>query len=82
MSSYQDSNANSLIDFLNNNFRPATPIGPTTELVRSEVLDSYGIVEVIAFIETTFQIQVPDEELTPDNFRSIADICTMLEKLV
>ncbi len=49
-------------------------IGDETELVRSGIVESYGIVEVLLFLEEEFGVDIPDEMLTPDDFRSVADI--------
>ncbi len=35
------------------------------------IIDSTGILELVAFIEETFLVKVADEELVPDNFDSI-----------
>ena len=35
------------------------------------LLDSTGVLELIAFLEETFQIQVRDEETIPDNLDSL-----------
>ncbi len=49
-------------------------IGDETELVRSGIVESYGMVEVLFFLEEEFGVDIPDEMLTPDNFRTVADI--------
>ena len=38
----------------------------------SDIVDSLGIVKLIAFVETEFDINVEDEDLQPENFQSIA----------
>lgn len=40
-------------------------------LLDSGLIDSTGIFELIAFIEETFQVQIPDEEVVPENFQTI-----------
>ncbi len=35
------------------------------------IIDSTGILELVAFVEDEFDIEVGDEELIPDNFDSI-----------
>jgi len=35
------------------------------------IIDSTGILELVAFVEDEFNIEVGDEELIPDNFDSI-----------
>lgn len=38
------------------------------------VLDSTGVIELIAFLEETFGIHVEDEEIVPENLDSLASI--------
>lgn len=38
------------------------------------ILDSTGVVEMVAFIEDHFKISVEDSEITPQNFDSIANL--------
>ena len=43
------------------------------------IVDSTGILEVVTFIEETFNINVADEELIPENFTSIETINKYLQ---
>lgn len=56
-------------------------IGDETELVRSGIVESYGMVEVLFFLEKEFGVDIPDEMLTPDNFRTVADIARCVGSL-
>jgi acyl carrier protein len=38
------------------------------------VIDSTGVLELVGFIEETFEVEVDDTELVPDNFDSVARI--------
>jgi acyl carrier protein len=42
--------------------------------LQTGLIDSAGVLELIAFLEATFEIPVADDELTPDNLDSIANI--------
>ncbi len=44
------------------------------------IIDSTGVLELVEFLEDTFQIKVDDEELVPENLDSINNLCTYLEK--
>lgn len=44
----------------------------TTDLMATGLLDSMGLVELIAGIEEQFGIQVPMEEISIDQFQSVA----------
>jgi acyl carrier protein len=55
-------------------------LGANSELASHEsflqtgLIDSAGVLELIAFLESAFEIPVADDELTPDNLDSIANI--------
>lgn len=44
--------------------------------IEEGVIDSVGVMELVAFLETTFNFRVEDEELVPDNLDSINKIVT------
>ena len=39
-----------------------------------KVMDSLGLMQLVAFIEEEFGVTIEDSEVTVDNFRTIADI--------
>ncbi|MAT97955.1 MAG: hypothetical protein CL608_12485 [Anaerolineaceae bacterium] len=51
--------------------------GSSTELDESEnllaagIIDSLGILRLVSFVEEKFGIEVPDEDVTIDNFQSV-----------
>ena len=47
---------------------------PQVDLLESGILDSLGILDLVSFVEQTFGIVVNDEELVPENFRSIESL--------
>jgi len=44
------------------------------------IMDSTGVLELVAFIESTFEIKVEDEELHRENLDSINKIVSYLER--
>ncbi len=54
-------------------------IGDDDPLLRTGILDSLGILEVVAFIESEFQITVADEELVAESFESIATMARFVD---
>jgi len=44
------------------------------------LLDSVNILRLVVFIEEHFRIQVQDEELIPENFKSVATLTTFVER--
>ena len=45
-----------------------------TSFIEDGVVDSTGILELVAFLEETFKIYVEDEELTPENLDCISNV--------
>ncbi|HIA11533.1 MAG TPA: acyl carrier protein [Flavobacteriales bacterium] len=48
-------------------------------LLKDLGIDSYSVIEMVLFIERKFGVALPDQELTPDNLKSIESLanCTM-----
>lgn len=42
------------------------------------IIDSTGVLELVAFLEQTFSIKVSDHELVPDNLDSVDRVCVYL----
>ena len=49
-------------------------------MLEKGIIDSTGVLELVAFIESTFDIKVEDEELIPENLDSIKNIVSFLER--
>ena len=44
-------------------------------------INSLFATELVLFVEATFGCEIPDEELTLDNFRSVAAIAGLVQRL-
>jgi len=56
-------------------FGDAEPMGDDEmSLLDEGVIDSVGVMELVAFLESDFGISVGDEELVPDNLDSVANL--------
>jgi len=51
-----------------------------TDELRSIGVDSFSIVEIILFIERKFGLILPDNQLLPENFKSIESIASLVSK--
>ena len=49
-------------------------------LIETRVIDSLGIVKMIAFLESEFNIIVRDHELLPTNFDSVRAIVDFIDR--
>jgi acyl carrier protein len=48
------------------------------DLLANEILDSLMIVELVSFLEERFRIRVSDDDLMPENFKTIDDIAALV----
>lgn len=52
--------------------------GADESLIQNDLVDSTGVLELVAFIEDRFAVAVADEDITPDNLDSIARIAAFV----
>ena len=71
-----------LIDFIKNEImhNSQANLDPDTDLLGAGILDSIGILQLVAFIEKMFKISVPDEDVVYDNFMSINTLVDYLRQ--
>ncbi len=48
-------------------------------LLDAGLLDSTGIIQVVSFLESDFDIEISDEEIVPDNFETIDSIVALVK---
>ena len=51
-----------------------------TPLISSGIVDSFSMVSLKVFLETTYNISIPDTKATPEAFDSIGNICALLKE--
>lgn len=54
------------------------PLGNTTSLLETGVLDSLSLLRLVVFIQERFDIVVDDVDLVPENFDTVDAICAYL----
>jgi len=67
--------------FIRENFiagRIDVAIDSDQSLIESGIMDSTGVLELVEYLETTFEIKVADEELVPENLETINNIIRFL----
>ncbi len=52
------------------------------DLLSTDVLDSFGIVNLIVMLEEKYGIEIDVEYVTPDNFRSVRNIADLIQKFI
>jgi len=69
-------------NFILENFILENPedLADDESMLEKGIMDSTGVLELVAFLESTFEIKVEDEELIPQNLDSIVNVINYLEK--
>jgi len=76
----QEQIRNEVHEFIQKNFiyNDKKKLGDDESLLASGVVDSTGVLELIAFLETKFGVKFADNELVADNFDSVNKIISFL----
>jgi len=51
-----------------------------TDFFEKGIIDSTGVIELVSFMEETFEISINDEELIPENLSSLKNIRVFLQQ--
>lgn len=54
--------------------RPDWPLDEETPLLRSGVVDSVGVIELVGYLERTFACHIPEREITEENLGTLGAI--------
>ncbi len=68
--------------FIRNNFLlgdSSKPLNDDDSFLEKGIIDSTGVLELVSFIEETFNIKVEDEELIPDNLDSVNKLIAYIQ---
>jgi len=67
---------NKLIDYFKE--KVDTVVDSDTLLLEEKVIDSMGVIELVAFLEETYKVEFVDDDLTVDNFKTIDSIVKLI----
>jgi len=67
---------NRLIDYFKE--KVDTVVDSDTLLLEEKVIDSMGVIELVAFLEETYKVEFVDDDLTVDNFKTIDSIVKLI----
>ena len=56
-------------------------LGDDVSLLDSGILDSFGIMTLLTFIETKFQVRIPADQIEPANFESVGAISRLINQI-
>lgn len=64
-----------------NLLRGEQDVGPEDSLIELGIIDSIGLMQLMAFLEETTGTRIPDQYINPDNFQSVAAMESMVREL-
>ena len=73
-----------IVEFIEKEIIPGSAVlelVPDQNLLTDGVIDSIGLQSLISFVESHFQIQIGEDQLTPENFATIDAIGSLVNSL-
>ena len=61
--------------------KPTKDLAAINDIVEGGYLDSFELMSLIAQLSDSFEIEIDVDDITPENFNSLADIAAMVERL-
>lgn len=58
------------------------PYSDETSFLEDGIVDSTNVLELVMFVEETFNIKVDDQDIVPDNFDSVAKLAAYVRRKV
>ena len=55
-------------------------ISGSSSLIDAGIIDSTGVLELVGFLEETFEIRIEDADLVPENLDSVDNIVRYVER--
>jgi acyl carrier protein len=65
--------------FIKQNFPMKRNLNDDDSFLEKGIIDSSGVLELVGFIESTFHIEIEDDELVPDNLDSVNKIINFIK---
>ena len=56
-------------------------VNENTALIDDGIIDSMALMRLITFVEERAGVRIPDDEVLPDNFQTIAEIEAMVGRI-
>ncbi len=61
-------------------FGDGAHVSNDTNFFEKGIIDSTGILELVSYIEETYNLTIEDEDLIPENFSSLNTVAAFLQK--
>lgn len=57
-----------------------TSIADNDQLLEQGIIDSFGIMSLLGFLEAKYAVHIEGDDLTPENFSSISTISALIDR--
>ena len=57
-------------------------LGLDTPLISGGIVDSFSMVSLKRFLETKYNISIPDDKATPEAFDTVNKICDLVKEII
>jgi methoxymalonate biosynthesis acyl carrier protein len=74
---------NAIKEYILAEYLPGTPVDeldPSYDLMENGVVDSLGLLRLVAWVGERYHIPVDEVEISPDNFRTVNSISQFVER--
>lgn len=71
-----------IITYIQTEITAGITIDKNDNLLREGIIDSMGMMKLVRFIEMKFQIQIPFEDMTVENFMSVEKIGDYISRYI
>ena len=78
-----ESNQAIIIKYIQNNLlsgKGKIELSPEDDLLGSGLIDSMGVMRLVSFVEETFHINIPPEDIVIENFMDVKAITNYVER--
>jgi acyl carrier protein len=58
-----------------------TELDENTQLISSGIVDSFSMVSLKLFLETKYEVKIPDDQATPEAFDTVSGIIELVNSL-
>ena len=58
------------------------PLSDDASFLEEGIVDSTGVLELVMFVEETFNVTVEDDEIVPENLDSVAQLAAYIRRKV
>ena len=77
---------NLILDYIKNEYleeddEEDMELDKDTPLITSGIVDSFSMVSLKRFLETQYEITIPDEDATPEAFNTVSKIIELIQRL-